>query len=208
MADERSDIDENRVHVALAVTNDANLETRQVRMNDTTKGVVVDVAAIVPGTSATSLGKAEDSAHASGDTGVMFLAVRKDTPTALAGADGDYAPLEVDASGNTHVNLGTKIAGEDQANDVIKSENQMSFLNITTATTTTVKSGAGFFHCVVINTTAAGTITIYDNTAASGTKIGTIVASAGVATYLYDVKFNNGLTLVTAAASDLTVSYR
>jgi len=63
----------------------------------------VDVLSVVPGTGAADLGKAEDAAHASGDTGVMALAVRKDTAAALAGADGDYAPLEVDASGRLHV---------------------------------------------------------------------------------------------------------
>lgn len=65
-------------------------------------GLAADVKAVVPGTGATSLGKAEDAAHASADTGVMALAVRKDTAAALAGTDGDYAPLEVDASGRLH----------------------------------------------------------------------------------------------------------
>lgn len=55
------------------------------------------------GTAAASLGKAEDAAHASGDVGVMLLAVRTDTAAALAGTDGDYAPLEVDASGRLWV---------------------------------------------------------------------------------------------------------
>jgi len=47
--------------------------------------------------------KAEDVAHASGDTGLMMLAVRKDTAAALAGTDGDYIPLIVDANGRLHV---------------------------------------------------------------------------------------------------------
>lgn len=54
---------------------------------------------IRPGSGAADIGKAEDAPHASGDVGVMSLAVRKDTPTPLAGADGDYAPLEVDSAG-------------------------------------------------------------------------------------------------------------
>lgn len=48
------------------------------------------------------LGKAEDSAHASGDTGIMLLAVRTDVAAALAAA-GDYVPLIVDASGRLHI---------------------------------------------------------------------------------------------------------
>lgn len=80
--------------------------------------------------------------------------------------------------------------------------------NISTATTTTVKSGSGFLNRLVINTTAAGAITIYDNTAASGTKIATLPASAVVGTYTYQGRFAIGLTIVTAAASDITVSYQ
>lgn len=86
---------------------------------------------------------------------------------------------------------------------------QNAYKNITTDTTTTVKAGSGLLHAVCVNTVAATeTITIYDNTAASGTKIGTITA----ATYgcdVFDVAFTTGLTLVTAtAAGDITVSYQ
>lgn len=109
---------------------------------------------------------------------------------------------------DTNVNLNTKIAGEDIANDILKVETRYSPSNITTATTTTVKSGAGFLHSITVNTTAAGAITIYDNTAASGTKIGTIKASVVEQTFFFDVSFSTGLTIVTAAASDITVSYR
>lgn len=51
----------------------------------------------------TNIEKAEDAAHVSGDTGVMMLAVRKDTAAALATTDADYIPLIVDASGRLHV---------------------------------------------------------------------------------------------------------
>jgi len=80
--------------------------------------------------------------------------------------------------------------------------------NISSATTTVVKSGAGLLHCITINTTAAGTITVYDNTSAAGTKIATIAASPVIGSnFIFDVAFTTGLTVVTAAASDLTVSY-
>jgi len=62
----------------------------------------VDITSLVPGVTATSLGKAEDAVHASGDTGVMMLAVRSDT-AAATGANGDYVPLLVDANGRLHV---------------------------------------------------------------------------------------------------------
>lgn len=85
----------------------------------------------------------------------------------------------------------------------------MSYLydNITAATTTTVKSGQGVLKRIVINETAAGTIAIYDNTAGSGTLIGTLKASIAEQSLEYDAHFTTGLTIVTAAASDITVMY-
>lgn len=52
---------------------------------------------------------AEDAVHSSGDFGMMALGVRKDTATALAGADGDYQPAIFDASGRQHVNVGNTV---------------------------------------------------------------------------------------------------
>lgn len=87
-----------------------------------------------------------------------------------------------------------------------------AYANITTDTTTTLKSGAGVLHAITINNPAATeTVTIYDNTSATGTKIGTITvpASPVPVTLTYDVAFATGLTIVTAtAASDITVSYK
>lgn len=65
---------------------------------DATNGLDVDVTRIVPGTGATALGKAEDAAATSGDTGVFALAVRRDAATSGAAA-GDYHELQVDATG-------------------------------------------------------------------------------------------------------------
>jgi hypothetical protein len=54
----------------------------------------------------TSTDYAEDSLHESTDRGTMVLAVRKDVAAALAGADGEYVPLIVDALGRLHVAAG------------------------------------------------------------------------------------------------------
>lgn len=164
------------------------------------------LGSIVPGTGATNLGKAEDAVHTSGDVGIMALGVRKDTAVALA-ADGDYMPSIYDGSGNMWVSLGTKIAGEDQTNDVLKAEQQFTYTNITTQTTTTIKSGAGYLNGFVINTPVASAVwTIYDNTAGSGTKIGTVtlpgtLLSSGPITVFYHAKFVTGLTVVTSGAT-------
>lgn len=53
-----------------------------------------------------ALSRAEDATHTSGDTGIMALAVRKDTATALAGTDGEYTPMITDANGRLHVLFG------------------------------------------------------------------------------------------------------
>ena len=61
---------------------------------------------IVPGVAATSLGKAEDAAHTSADTGVAVLAVRRDAKAVGSGADADYSTLNVSADGDLRVDGG------------------------------------------------------------------------------------------------------
>ncbi len=79
---------------------------------------------------------------------------------------------------------------------------------ISSATTTTLKSGHGQLHSITVSETAAGAITVYDNTAGSGTVIAVLKASIAEQTFVFDVAFSTGLTIVTAAGSKLSVSYR
>lgn len=60
---------------------------------------------VTGGTSATDIGKAEDAAHTSGDTGMAVLGVRRDTPAVGSTTDGDYSTINVDASGRVWVNV-------------------------------------------------------------------------------------------------------
>ena len=113
------------------------------------------------------------------------------------------------------MNLATKLSGEDQTNDVMKVEQQYVFTNIVTQTTTTVKSGAGMLHAVILNTPVANAVvTQYDNTAGCGTKIGTItlpaaLLSSGPVTVTLNVKFGTGYTAVTSGATmDITTCTR
>lgn len=69
----------------------------------------VQADSVIPGVGATNLGKAEDAVHSSGDVGVMVLGVRNDTLAALA-ADGDYAPLQVDAEGALYIHDPDKVS--------------------------------------------------------------------------------------------------
>lgn len=59
----------------------------------------VDVTSVVPGTSATSLGKAIDSAAGATDTGVATLVKRTDTLGTLTPVDGDYVAAQVTSRG-------------------------------------------------------------------------------------------------------------
>lgn len=79
---------------------------------------------------------------------------------------------------------------------------------IVTATTTVVKTGKGILHTITVEGGTAGTITVYDNTAASGTKLADFSSTNAIATYTFDVAFATGLTIVTSAATSLTVSYK
>lgn len=89
-------------------------------------------------------------------------------------------------------------------------DRRLSSVNITTATTTTVKSVPGLLKRVVVNKPVSGsTITIYNNTAASGTKVGTITNTADVKPYFIDFGrwCDTGITVVTSGADDVTVVY-
>ena len=90
--------------------------------------------------------------------------------------------------------------------------NTNSFSNINTNTTSTVKSGAGVLKRIVVNKigTSSNTCTIYDNTTATGTIIGTIDPVHTQMVFEYDLAFSIGLTIVTAngTAADITVIYK
>ena len=59
----------------------------------------VDVLSVIPGTGATNLGKAIDTATGATDTGVLALATRDDALSALTPIEGDNVQLRTDANG-------------------------------------------------------------------------------------------------------------
>jgi hypothetical protein len=80
--------------------------------------------------------------------------------------------------------------------------------NITQAETNILSDDPCNLGYITVNKTSAGAITIYDSATASGKKIATLKASIAEGTYTFKVKCYNGLTIVTAGASDITVAYR
>ncbi len=86
--------------------------------------------------------------------------------------------------------------------------NQYSRIN--TNTTLTVKSGVGTLAAITVGVAGtATTVTIYDNTAASGSVIA-VLNTAVNTTYTLNTQFNAGLTVVTAGTTpaDLSISYK
>lgn len=98
------------------------------------------------------------------------------------------------------------------------------YQNVAGNATTVIKSGAGLLRAISINNnTTGGTVTVYDNTAASGMKImtmqigspsGGLLSSSGLPGPInltgLDIRFNTGLTIVTAgsANNNITAYYR
>ncbi len=176
--------------------------------------VIIDSGSttVVTGTTTVAGGKTNNNA-APGATnvgalpGVANAAVQTWT-------EGNLVAESMDLSGNQRMTLGTLLAGENLATNRLNNEPIYSYNNMTTQTTATVKSGAGTLHGVIFNKPLAnGVVTIYDNTAGSGTTIGTITFPAtllsDVQDSLYDVSFGTGLTLVTSGATqDITIAYR
>lgn len=139
--------------------------------------------------------------------------------TVTAGAKGATAAATVTstANGADHQGLDSveqyAAVAEDNLAGRILTEQRNTYTNISTATTTVVKSGAGFLHMIMVNkAVASDVITIYDNTSAAGTKIATVTMPAVLLSsqvnLRFDVTFSTGLTIVTAQASDSTVSWR
>jgi hypothetical protein len=82
--------------------------------------------------------------------------------------------------------------------------------HITTVTTTVIAGVATKFISIVVNSTAAGTITVYNAatsvTCSSTNAIAVLKASVAEGDYNYFVKLSTGLIIVTAGASDITVT--
>jgi hypothetical protein len=86
------------------------------------------------------------------------------------------------------------------------------YSHIASNTSVTIGTGPVFLHTLVINTPGSTeTITLYDNSACSGTTIAIVTTPAVVGqTLIYDVQTTTGLCITTAGttAGDYTVTYR
>jgi len=78
---------------------------------------------------------------------------------------------------------------------------------IDSATTTQVDTGQGQLIRIIVGETAAGAISVIDNTSGSTVNIGTLKASIAEGVYEFNVQYVSGLRIITGAASKITVVY-
>jgi len=176
-------------------TETSTKELQRVVLNDST-----GAAGVVPGTAATNLGKAEDAAHSSGDTGVYALGTRQDTPTATSGTSGDYQGAAYTAQGALWATLTPSTTGGWSVNS------QTGLTNTKVA----VKASAGTFggYMIYNPNSSAAYIQIFDVASASvtlgsttPTYVITIPATAGA-----NLEMTNGINHATAITLAATTS--
>lgn len=189
-----------------ATLDEANFGLRvHLAGTDTTIGV----NAVVPGTGATNLGKAEDVAHVSGDVGVMMLAVRQDTLAALAGTSGDYIPLTTDSLGRLNVRESgvttVALSGSTRGRPIQIAATSSPGTTLHTATTTTGQLDRVYVY--LTNTSASAVlVTIEFGTTGSGNEMDIIVPANDTIVAVDGAVIGGGLTdTITAYAATTNV---
>lgn len=174
-----------------------------------------DITSVTPGTGATNLGKAEDSAHANGDVGVVMLVRRADTAASSSATDGDYVTANADSTGHTWTREGFAPGYEDNTANKAVVEHRYTSFRVTADGQ--VKAGAGFVHVVNVNPTTAtptaGLLTIYDSLTETGTILHSewVFATDTAHSIILDKSFGTGLYIgydATLANVSVDGSYR
>ena len=103
-------------------------------------------------------------------------------------------------------------AGDDVTIDVKKTEQRFAY-SVPIVASAAIKSGPGFLHALIFSCNdaapTAGTIDVYDNTAASGNKIfsWTLGTTAFMPfSVIFDVSFSVGLYVAITTTADVNVS--
>lgn len=161
---------------------------------------ISSIFSVTPGTSATALGKAEDAAHTTGDSGVMLLGVRAASPTdrSAGPTDGDYEPLGINEAGAVWTTPTPTTAGglsifrsldlDETEEDIKTSAGQMYgyyFANLS----------AGVRYLKFYNATAANV------TVGTTTPVLTFPVAAGASGH---VEYSHGIAFATAISAAVT----
>jgi hypothetical protein len=153
---------------SLPVTNAGTFATQATLQENSGVDIgdvgVLTCGTITPGTAATSLGKAQDTAVGSTDTGVAVLLQRDDEQAAVTPIDGDYVVPRCDKFGNT------KVTQLPDATSVI----QYGVINVATSGNNTLQAaiGAGIkIRVLSMAYTCGGTVNVRIESAAGGTAL-------------------------------------
>jgi hypothetical protein len=105
-----ADVETNTDYGATTGNGTATGALRVTVASDSTGALTVDLGSNNDVTiDNSSIVHAEDAVHGTGDAGIMPLAVRNDTLAALAGTDGDYAPIQVNATGAVYTEVSSAL---------------------------------------------------------------------------------------------------
>ena len=132
----------------------------------------VDVTSVIAGTGATNLGKAEDSGHTTGDTGVMMLGVRSASPTdrSAGPTDGDYEPFAVNEVGAIWVTETSSINGGDSTATASTADGSTALTNSAQVIKASAGKLTGYY---IYNPNSSATYVNFYNTAAASVTVGT-----------------------------------
>ena len=174
-------------------------------------GNSVTVTSVTPGNTAGKLGKTEDAAHSSGDTGVLQLQVVETTSGGTSATDGDYASPTLNSDGAQRVQSVPHTVGG------LSIYSNLDIDETTATTTQQMKAAAGIlYQCAVSNNTASTVeyVKFYDATALTGSAAGTetpvvTLPIAGASTIMlnfgpHGLQFSTGMTI--AATTGVAVA--
>lgn len=182
--------------VAIALNNGTtSTGTLRVTLSSDSTGIIASIGtSVTPGTSAAHLGKAEDVAAGTGDTGVAVWGVRRDTPTTSVNSAGDYCEIPVSGQGAVWVSNTPSTGGGWSISRL---------LSAATTNATSAKASAGIVGgWYIYNANAAVRyLKIYNKASAptvgTDTPVLTIPIPAGAAA---NVEFTNGINFATGIA--------
>ena len=143
----------------------------QAIKTDAAGDLQIDIGSITPGTGATSLGKAIQSAQGATDTGVAALVVRNDTLADLAGSDHDYAPLQVNATGALYTSLATALPAGSNAIGKLAANSGVDIGDVDVTSLPALPAGTNSIGTVILG---AGTAAFGKLSANSGVDIGDV----------------------------------
>lgn len=122
----------------------------------------------------------------------------------------DLSDAPLDSGRNELVALGTKLAGEDLTNDVMKTRRPMTYTNLSASAL--IKTGAGVVSGFIVNSHTSGTLKLWDNTSAATTVLVntiTFAAGSGIVVNLgSDIEFSTGLYATIGGTADITLFWK